>query len=535
MATAIDDEKALTNEGIDWSRGMSGDVGDKNTASVMGSRLQPDPEENVVPRDYALLNSLCEMVIGALPSDIQVLRLWLRGGAIAPLPQHILGPDLPTEIRVRLEQPLDSAISGWVEKNYRPLIIAAKEAGFPDFTRLLRECGIEYFCAAPLTIANRLIGIVGLASSRRDAFGIFDRIDPNGNENTASAGDCNGKARSEPEMRDHPDAGSCEFNDELSPDGNFEGIIGRSAVMRLSREEIRVVAPTDSTVLILGETGTGKELIANAIHNLSARREHPFIKVNCAAIPSGLLESELFGHERGAFTGAVGRRIGRFEMANNGTLFLDEIGDIPLELQPKLLRVLQEQEFERIGGTQTTKVNVRIVAATSRDLSQMVADRAFRADLYYRLNVFPLNVPALRERSEDIPLLVRYLVDLYARRMDKPVKDVPLEIMQAFFRYSWPGNVRELQNVIERAVILSPGKVLQLPITQLTRSPQTVAVTEKSEEPTLKDLEREHIIRALATSKWVLGGPNGAAVKLGLARTTLIGKLNRLGISRGPC
>ena len=315
----------------------------------------------------------------------------------------------------------------------------------------------------------------------------------------------------------------------------FEGIIGRSAAINALCKHIKVVAPTGSTVLILGETGTGKELIARAIHNLSSRCDRPFIKVNCAAIPAGLIESELFGHERGAFTGAVGRRIGRFEMANGGTLFLDEIGDIPLELQPKLLRVLQEQEFERIGSTQTTRVDVRIVAATSRELPRMVAARECRPDLYYRLNVFPLRVPALRERSEDIPLLVQHFMEHYSGRANKQVTEIPVEAMGALVRYHWPGNVRELQNIVERAVILSPGKVLRPSLDELPESPQTTdtAVADRSDgRTTLKDVQREHIIRTLAATNWILGGPNGAGARLGLARTTLIAKMQKLGINR---
>jgi formate hydrogenlyase transcriptional activator len=317
---------------------------------------------------------------------------------------------------------------------------------------------------------------------------------------------------------------------------SFEGIIGCSAVIGGLCAQMKVVGPTGSTVLILGETGTGKELVARAIHNLSPRRACPFIKVNCAAIPAGLIESELFGHERGAFTGALSRRAGRFEMADGGTLFLDEIGDIPCELQPKLLRVLQEQEFERLGGTQTTRVDVRVVAATSRDLAQMVAVREFRADLYYRLNVFPLRVPALRDRSQDIPLLVRHFVDQYAERMNKRVPVVPLEGLKALMRYSWPGNVRELQNVIERSVILSTGEMLEPCLDELQdtlRISAAHSVQEKNEGPTtLRDMEREHIIQGLAATNWVIGGPKGAAARLGLVRTTLIAKMKKLGISR---
>ena len=328
---------------------------------------------------------------------------------------------------------------------------------------------------------------------------------------------------------------SYRLGEQVSAEDSFEGIIGRSPPIRRLCRHLEVVAPTVSTVLILGETGTGKELIARAIHNLSPRREQPFIKVNCAAIPAGLIESELFGHERGAFTGAINRRIGRFEMADGGTLFLDEIGDIPLELQPKLLRVLQEQEFERVGSAQTLRVNVRIVAATSLDLRTMVAARQFRPDLYYRLNVIPLRVPALREREGDLPLLVRHFVELYSKRAAKRVADVPIDVMGALAGYHWPGNVRELQNVIERAVILSTGKILRLSLDELLQSPQSIsssAVCKNDDLTKLKDAEREHIIRALAATNWVVGGPEGAAARLGLARTTLIAKMQKLGITR---
>jgi formate hydrogenlyase transcriptional activator len=336
------------------------------------------------------------------------------------------------------------------------------------------------------------------------------------------------------ELAPSPKGALC-FGKELSSEDNLEGIFGRSAAISALCKNIEVVAPTGSTALILGETGTGKELIARAIHNLSPRRDRPFIKVNCAAIPSGLIESELFGHERGAFTGAISRRIGRFEMADSGTLFLDEIGDIPPELQPKLLRVLQEREFERVGNTKTTRVDVRIVAATSRDLPSMVASREFRPDLYYRLNVFPLRVPALRERSEDIPLLVRHFVELYSARASKRITDIPAETMDVLLRYSWPGNVRELQNVIERAVILSPGKVLRPSLDELQHSSQITEagyVDNSDDRTTLKDMVRERIIQALAATNWVLGGPKGAAARLGLARTTLIAKMQKLDITR---
>jgi formate hydrogenlyase transcriptional activator len=325
------------------------------------------------------------------------------------------------------------------------------------------------------------------------------------------------------------------LEEPVRKEDKFEGIIGRNASLRAVFEQIKIVAPTQSTVLILGETGTGKELIARAIHNRSARSERPFVRVNCAAIPLGLLESELFGHERGAFTGAIARKTGRFELAHGGTLFLDEIGDIPPELQPKLLRVLQEQEFERLGSSQTIRVNARVVAATSRDLPQMVANREFRSDLYYRLNVFPVRLPALRERPEDIALLVWHFVDLCASRMNKHVDRIPNEAMDILASYSWPGNVRELQNLIERAVILSPGKVLQVPLAELRQSTgnkETSISGVAAKAMTLKDAEREHILQALADTNWVIGGAKGAAARIGLQRTTLVSKMQRLGISR---
>ena len=309
---------------------------------------------------------------------------------------------------------------------------------------------------------------------------------------------------------------------------NFEEIVGTSAALKAALKQVEVVAPTESTVLILGETGTGKELIARAIHTISSRSSRAFVKLNCAAIPSGLLESELFGHEKGAFTGAVAQRIGRFELAHGGTLFLDEVGDIPLELQPKLLRVLQEHEFERLGSTRTQRVDVRMVAATNRNLEQMVGDKQFREDLYFRLNVFPIRIPPLRERAGDIPLLVRHYVDKYAQRMNKRIETIPEEAMAALCRYSWPGNIRELQNFIERAVILTPGSVLQIQINELQPSGPIASTV----AGTLEDMERQRILEALRETGAVIGGQHGAAARLGLKRTTLLSKMQKLGISR---
>ena len=312
----------------------------------------------------------------------------------------------------------------------------------------------------------------------------------------------------------------------------FGDIVGGSPALQTALSLVSVVAPANSSVLILGETGTGKELIARAIHNLSGRRERAFVKLNCAAIPLGLLESELFGHERGAFTGAIAQKPGRFELAHKGTLFLDEVGDIPLELQAKLLRVLQEQEFERLGSNKTYKVDVRLVAATHRDLAGMVKQGTFREDLYYRLKVFPIHVPALRQRTEDIPTLVWHFTALYGRRMNKAIDDIPPETMDALVRYRWPGNVRELQNFVERAVILSPRSVLRAPTSELEPFPSPRA----SNVPLsgLAEVERDHILQALEASHWVIGGPQGAAARLRMKRTSLAYRMKKLRIRRGP-
>jgi PAS domain S-box-containing protein len=309
----------------------------------------------------------------------------------------------------------------------------------------------------------------------------------------------------------------------------FEEIVGSSPSLQAVLGSLRIVAPADSTVLIEGETGTGKELIARAIHNLSPRKGGPFVKVNCAAIPAGLLESDLFGHEKGSFTGAIAQKIGRFELAHKGTLFLDEVGDIPLELQPKLLRVLQEQEFERLGSTRTQRVDVRVLAATHASLTQMVSERKFRSDLFYRLNVFPIVVPALRDRREDIPLLVRHFANKYARRMGRKIESIPKETMDALSRYKWPGNIRELQNLMERSVLLSMGSSLRVPLGEIMTSLDDCAVSHGN---VLEQTEREQIIRALRESNWIVGGKRGAAARLGLKRTSLAYRMQKLGIVR---
>jgi formate hydrogenlyase transcriptional activator len=321
---------------------------------------------------------------------------------------------------------------------------------------------------------------------------------------------------------------------------NFAQIIGKSASLRRVLKQVETVSPTDSTALIYGDTGTGKELIARAIHDLSPRRSKPFVKLNCAAIPTGLLESELFGHEKGAFTGAIAQRIGRFEVANGGTIFLDEIGEIPLELQTKLLRVLQEREFERLGSSRTLRTDARLIAATNRDLEAMVSEQKFRSDLFFRLNVFPVHVPSLRERQGDIPLLVRHFTQLFSRRMNRVIETIPSAAMDALARYHWPGNIRELQNVIERAVIISTGPTLNIDVsdlkftkTDLAKKPASPKSTNGALYSVLEETERQEILKALKESNWVVSGPNGAAAHLAMKRSTLQLRMQKLGITRG--
>ena len=325
--------------------------------------------------------------------------------------------------------------------------------------------------------------------------------------------------------------GGLELNNGQVGTGKpFAAVIGDSALLRLVLEQAELVAPTDATVLIQGETGTGKELVARAIHRLSARRDRAFVKLNCAAVPATLLENELFGHEQGAFTDASAQTIGRFELAHGGTLFLDEVGEIPLELQSKFLRVLQEQEFERLGGTRTIHVDIRLVAATNRDLAAMVAGREFRSDLYYRLNVFPIVNPPLRERPEDVPVLARYFMDKFAARMQKRVMTIPSITLNAMCKYDWPGNIRELEHLVERAVILSRGSTLEIPLDELRA--RTATAAPRAGAITLRDAEREHIWQALEDANWMVGGPSGAAARLGIKRTTLQSMMSRLGIER---
>ncbi len=394
--------------------------------------------------------------------------------------------------------------------------------------------GVRAFCSAPLLFHDRVLGALDIGRQSEDTFGL-EEVELLGEiaKQIAIAVENAQAYREITELKDRLAKENVYLEEEVRTDHNFGEIVGDSAVLHRVLKEVETVAPTDSTVLICGETGTGKELVARALHDLSPRRDRTFVKLNCAAIPTGLLESELFGHEKGAFTGAITQKVGRFELAHHGTLFLDEVGDIPLELQPKLLRALQEQEFERLGGTRTIRVDVRVVAATNRDLVQMVGDGRFRSDLYYRLNVFPVVLPPLRKRRDDIPKLARHFTQRFARRMGRRIEAIPASIMDSLVRYPWPGNIRELQNVIERAVILSRGTELEVPMSDFKQQPKVAAADFPSNKPfTLEEAEREHILRALGETNWMIGGPTGAAFKLGMKRTTLQSKMRKLGIAR---
>jgi len=430
--------------------------------------------------------------------------------------------------------PIEDIPAGLVWQTQRPLIISSisRETRWQGLAKRVAPYGVQSGCYLPLTTARRRMGTLAFACKQPDAYveaelGFLQLV-----ANQVAVAVENAVAFQEIEaLRDKLHKEKTYLEEEVRTEHNFGQIVGESPVLHRVLKLAETVAPTGSTVLIRGETGTGKELVARAIHDLSPRRDRTFVRLNCAAIPTGLLESELFGHEKGAFTGAIGQKAGRFELAHHGTLFLDEVGDIPLELQPKLLRVLQEQEFERLGSTRTIRVDVRLVAATNRDLARMVADGQFRSDLYYRLDVFPLLLPPLRERSDDIPGLVRHFAQRFAQRMGRRIETIPSDVMEALVRYPWPGNIRELQNVIERAVILSPGPSLQVPLGDLQPAPG-VAEEPTAEAVTLADAEREHIVGVLRGTGWVVGGPDGAAARLGMRRSTLQWKIKKLGISR---
>jgi formate hydrogenlyase transcriptional activator len=437
-------------------------------------------------------------------------------------------PDSAGAIREDAIVPLEDTLAGYVFRTRQGRIFTLEEAGeiSPSTHEIISREGLNSLGCIPLITRSAVLGTLNVGSRRENFFSADDLqfFMQAGGQIAIALDNALSYARIE-ELNARLAEEKVYLEDEIRTDNRFEEIIGQSRALRAILKQVETVAPTDSTVLIYGETGTGKELLARAIHDLSSRRQGTFVKLNCAAIPTGLLESEMFGHEKGAFTGAIAQRIGRFELAHRGTMFLDEVGEIPLELQTKLLRVLQEREFERLGSSRTIRTDARLVAATNRDLTAMVEDREFRADLYYRLNVFPITVPALRDRREDIPLLVRYFVQQFARRMNKRITSIPAEAMQVLTRYHWPGNIRELQNFIERAVIITPASTLQAPIRELKRG-----VASSAEAKTLAAAERDAIVQALRDSGGRVGGERGAAARLGMKRTTLQAKMRKLGI-----
>jgi len=424
--------------------------------------------------------------------------------------------------------PIDGSMPGETFKSGKPSIVNRLDPSEipPEMLQKAVAEGLNSFCDIPLISKDRLLGV--LAVARREENG-FDDEEVSfliqaanqvaiGVENALSYREIAG-------LKDRLAQEKLYLEDEIRGEMDFEGIVGQSSALRHVLNLVETVAPSQSTVLLLGETGTGKELIARAIHDRSRRKDRTFVKLNCAAIPTGLLESELFGHERGAFTGAISQKIGRLELADQGSLFLDEVGDIPIDIQPKLLRALQEREFERLGSTRTKKVDVRLVAATNRDLEKMIENREFRSDLYYRLNVFPIRIPPLRDRPEDIPLLVRYFTQKYGRRMEKQIESIPAAAMKKLAAWHWPGNIRELENFIERSVILTHGSALQVPIGELGGSSTAVPVANTRDGDA-----RQEILRILKDTKGRVAGPNGAAARMGIKRTTLISRMKKLGI-----
>jgi formate hydrogenlyase transcriptional activator len=482
------------------------------------------------------LSALFHELAGRLHQVVRFdyLALCLHEATSNTMRVHVLEGAEPTPLPSVAVLPVEEDPEGWVWQTQQARIFSnvPKETRWPRALERAKRYGVQSSCILPLTTARRRLGTLTFACKQPSAHETADVSFLQLVANQVAVSVENALAFQEIDaLRDELSKANAYLEEEVRTEHNFGEIIGDSAALRRALHEVETVAATGSTVLIRGETGTGKELIARAVHDLSPRQGRTFVKLNCAAIPTGLLESELFGHEKGAFTGAVSQKVGRFELAHRGTLFLDEVGDIPPELQPKLLRVLQEQEFERLGSTKTVKVDVRLVAATNRDLARMVADGRFRADLYYRLNVFPLVLPPLRERRDDIPRLVRHFIQHFARRMGRQIETIPAAVMDALVGYSWPGNIRELQNVIERAVILSPGPTLQVPLGDV--QPRDARAQESTAAAvTLADAEREHILAALRDTGWVVGGPKGAAARLGMKRSTLYKKMTKLGVSR---
>ncbi len=489
----------------------------------------------------SLLHAISDSLRKVIPHDSA--SIFLHDPESGQLRLHSFDLQYSSDLEKGALFPLEGSPEGLAFTSQRPVLIRnldLEEFPAPQIKHAYDD-GLRSACIIPLLAHDRALGTLDIASRSEHAFtgGDAELL-------THIAGQIaiaveNALAYREiAALKNKLASEKVYLEEEIKTNYNFEEIIGRSAALKQVLKQVETVAPTDSVVLIYGETGTGKELIARAIHHLSGRRDRTLVKLNCAAIPTGLLESELFGHEKGAFTGAIAQRVGRFELSHKGTLLLDEVGEIPLELQPKLLRVLQEREFERLGSSRTIRTDVRLIAATNCDLRQMVAEKRFRSDLYYRLNVFPVFVPALRERAEDIPLLVKYFAQKHARRMNKRIETIPKDALQALCHYPWPGNVRELENVIERSVILSPGPVLQVGLPELCPHATVVPTEaagqnvnlEHAETMHLEDADRAHILRALRDTNWIIGGPRGAAAKLGLNRSTLRSKMIKLGINR---
>jgi PAS domain S-box-containing protein len=476
-----------------------------------------------------LLEAISASMRDVVPHDAATLGLYEE--ATDTLLVQFLGAEEGETRRGDLRLQIDGSPAGEAFRKGEPIVVERMEGSSFSKEGLvhLTSLGLRSGCWVPLIHRGEAIGTLMVASRQEGAFGARDA------EMLAEVGSHVATAVSNAmafkkiaELRDKLSQEKQYLEEEINLDNRFEDIVGESAGLRQVLKQIETVAPTDATVLIQGETGTGKELLARAIHRLSPRSERTFIKLNCAAIPAGLLESELFGHEKGAFTGAIARKMGRLELAHEGTLFLDEIGEMPLDLQPKLLRALQEREIERLGGSRPITVNVRLIAATNRDLAKMVAEKEFRSDLFYRLKVFPIFAPPLRERAGDIPVLVRHFVATHSRRMGKTITSIPDDAMRALTRWSWPGNIRELENLLERAVILTRGPVLYVPLAEL----QVPEEAEDLEGATLHEAEREHILRVLREAKGQIGGEDGAAARLGLKRTTLNSKMKKLGIER---
>ena len=505
---------------------------------------QKQVQESVIAELSGLLlaNVDIRKLLGAFSTSIRhtvrhdAATLALFDESIAKLRVQFLetGGDANTTQREVLLDP-DESPAGQAFRTRRPVILNRIDRWpfAPESLTHLIELGMRSGVWVPLAHRERTLGALAVASRLESAFSPHDADMLAQVAGQVAMAVNNALAFKQiAELRDRLTQEKQYLEDEINVEHRFDDIVGDSTGLRSVLRQIETVAPTDATVLIQGETGTGKELLARAIHRLSPRSERTFIKLNCAAIPAGLLESELFGHEKGAFTGAIARKIGRLELAHEGTLFLDEIGEMPLDLQPKLLRALQEREIERLGGTRLIPVNVRLIAATNRDLAKMVAEKQFRSDLFYRLKVFPVFAPPLRERAQDIPILVRHFVSRHARRMGKTIEVIPEEAMAALVAWKWPGNIRELENFLERAVILSRGPALHVPLAELELMEEEEQDEAIASNPTLLAAEREHIVRALREAKGVIGGPGGAAERLGLKRTTLNSKIKKLGIER---